>query len=407
MTFFYPKQALAIGLFVALLQPVFAQPIPKTMRRLPDTGQTAGFTNTYGEDADYTGNPPFFQMNGNGTVTDTVTGLMWQQADGGEMTFENAGAYCDGLSLAGYTDWRLPTAQEAFSILNHGKSNPALDLTVFADTGAEYWWTSESQAGNTAKIWVTNAGGGIGNHPKTETISAGGTKKFHVRAVRDVQPPPTVPAQFATTFNTAVDTLTGLEWQRFLVTTIQDSMTWEQALVFAENFVLGGKTDWRLPNIKELQSLNDETRSQPSLNTDIFPGIGSKKFWSSTSLPNQPDQAWFLDARFGVVSHELKTTRNYLLCVRGGNHATTTAVPDRAGAGALQVFPNPFSSKIQVFVNGVQSQPTWMFHLYDQLGTLVFSGTDIEQQDFSALPGGMYFLKISAGGTTTVRLLKM
>ena len=96
-----------------------AQPVLKTMMRLPDTGQTTSYTTTFGEDADYNFNTPVFILSGNGTVTDTITSLMWQQTDGGEMTIENAIIYCNTLTLGGYTDWRLPNCHELFSILNH------------------------------------------------------------------------------------------------------------------------------------------------------------------------------------------------------------------------------------------------------------------------------------------------
>lgn len=392
------------AIIFALLLPLLAQAqIPKTMRRLPDTGQTQSFTNTPGEDSDWLLNPPFFALHGNGTVTDTVTGLMWQQADGGEMTFDAAQNYVANLVLGGHSDWRLPTAQEAFSILNHGKQNPPLDPAVFPNSGAEYWWSGETQVGAPTRVWVTNAGGGIGNHPKTETISAGGTKKFHVRAVRDVAVPSPVAAQFSTTTNTAFDSLTGLEWQRFVVPTIQDSMTWENALVFAENFVLAGKSDWRLPNIKELQSINDETRSQPSVNTAVFPGLGSKKFWASTSLPNQSTQAWFMDTRFGVISHELKTAKNSLLLVRGGGGNTVPTGQPSLDAVALNAYPNPFSNRI--FVNNAPINA--VFSLTNAIGQVVFYGKNVEQEDFSALPTGAYFLRVSDLKPTVFKFLKM
>lgn len=391
--------AFILALFWSLL--AHAQTL-KTMRRLPDTGQTQSFTNTPGEDSDWLLNPPFFALHGNGTVTDTVTGLMWQQADGGEMSFEAAQAYVGNLVLGGHSDWRLPTAQEAFSILNHGKQNPPLDPAVFPNSGAEYWWSGETQVGIATRVWVTNAGGGIGNHPKTETISAGGTKKFHVRAVRDVVQPSRVAAQFSTTTNTAYDSLTGLEWQRFVVPSIQDSMTWENALVFADNFVLAGKSDWRLPNIKELQSINDETRSQPSVNTTVFPSLGSKKFWASTSLLNQSTQAWFMDTRFGVISHELKTTRNSLLLVRGGGGSTVpTEQPSRETVN-ISVYPNPFSDRI--LVHNAPSNAT--FELTNALGQVVFYGKNVDQADFSELPRGAYVLRVWGLTSTAFRLLK-
>jgi hypothetical protein len=69
------------------------------VRRLPDTGQTVDYTVTIGEDSDYGFNTPAFTINGDGTVTDNITGLMWQQSDGGEKTFESAILYCDSLTL--------------------------------------------------------------------------------------------------------------------------------------------------------------------------------------------------------------------------------------------------------------------------------------------------------------------
>ena len=78
------------------------EPSAYTMAALPDTGQTGDYTATFGEDSDYTRNPPSYTDNGDGTVTDNVTGLMWQQADGGEMTWENAVAYADSLTLGGH-----------------------------------------------------------------------------------------------------------------------------------------------------------------------------------------------------------------------------------------------------------------------------------------------------------------
>jgi hypothetical protein len=72
--------------------------VSPTLAKLPDTGQVTDYTPTFGEDSDYTINPPAYTVNGNGTVTDQVTGLMWQQTDGGEMTWSSAVTYCQNLS---------------------------------------------------------------------------------------------------------------------------------------------------------------------------------------------------------------------------------------------------------------------------------------------------------------------
>jgi len=281
---------------------------------LPDTGETTSYTTTFGEDNDYSINIPSFTNNGNGTITDNITGLMWQQTDGGEMTIENAVTYCNNLTLGGYSDWRLPTPIEAYSILNHQNVNPAINTTYFTLTAAEYWWTSTFQVGDATKVWCTNAGGGIGNHPKSETISAGGTKKFHVRAVRTVITPKII-TRFTDNGNgTITDNLTQLIWQKVPNTT---ALTWEQALNYAENLSLAGATDWRLPNIKELQSLNDETLINPSINTNYFTGIGVKNYWSSTTLPNQTTKAWYWNTQFGITTYDTKTNTDYVICVKG------------------------------------------------------------------------------------------
>jgi formylglycine-generating enzyme required for sulfatase activity len=284
--------------------------------KLADTGQTSGYTSSQGEDADFVINPLSFTDNGDGTITDNNTGLMWQKTDGGEMIFENAPAYCKNLTLGGYNDWRLPTNHELFSINKYDVINPALNTTYFTKTAAEYWWTSEVRSDDQTKVWVVNAGGGTGAHPKSETVSAGGSKKIHVRAVRN---------PITTTFTvdhfkdngdgTIKDNYTGLIWQK-----IQSSntMTWEEALAYASGLSLAGKADWRLPNLKELQSLNDEKLSKPSFPKTYFPNIQSGNYWSSTTLIQTTTKSWDINTDYGIVSYNDKTVKEYVIVVRGG-----------------------------------------------------------------------------------------
>jgi hypothetical protein len=57
--------------------------------------------------------------NGNGTVTDTGSGLMWQKATApGTYTWQAALSYCENLSLAGHSDWRLPNRNELESLVD-------------------------------------------------------------------------------------------------------------------------------------------------------------------------------------------------------------------------------------------------------------------------------------------------
>ena len=394
------KKAITVLCIISFSLVLNAQSVKKTMTRLPDTGLKDGYTATFGEDNDYSINTPYYINNKNGTVTDTITGLMWQQNDGGEMTIENARVYCDTLTLAGYTNWRLPTAHEAFSILNQQYTNPAMDAGVFTNTKAEYWWTSTIQANDVTKIWVTNAGGGIGNHPKSETISAGGTKYFHVKAVRDRKTPLTIPNQFTDKGNgTIYDNLTGLSWQKNIS---NDTLNWEEALKYADTFAIGGFTDWRLPNIKELQSVNDESLVNPSVNTAYFPNIGKKYYWSSTTLPNQTNKAWYLDTHFGITTYQLKIRKLNVILVRSNTSSTSSIKNYLAPVIGQYIYPNPFNNHIYRSSALVSIQ----CELINCIGQSIYIGTEIESQDFSKLKPGIYLLKVNGQVHKVFKLLK-
>ena len=389
---------ISISFLITLIS--LGQSAVKSMLRLPDTGETTSYTTTFGEDADYTINPPFFINNGDGTITDTVTGLMWQKKDGGEMTIENATIYCDTLTLGGYSDWRLPTAKEAFSINNLQYVNPALDTNVFTKNDAQYWWTSNRQANDSSYVWVTNAGGGIGNHPKSETVSAGGTKIFDVRAVRDRATPPIIPNHFTDNVDgTVTDNLTTLIWQK---TPYVDTLTWEDALKYADTLSLTGKNDWRLPNIKELESINDESVINPSVNTTYFNSMGVNKFWSSTSLPNQTTKAWYLYTLYGITTYDFKTLRHYVMCCRG-NQSITSVINKNAINELINIYPNPAANSINIS-SPLKSQ----IEIIDGGGRLIKSIiTDNANTTIgiSNLGKGIYVVKITTGKGVAVKKL--
>jgi hypothetical protein len=120
-----------------------------------------------------------FADNGNGTVTDTSTGLMWQQAaSSSALKWEEALAYAEGLPLAGYDDWRVPTAKELQSIWDYSKWSPAIDKTFFPGTlTSNHYWSSTTYAYGTSIAWrVTSTLGTLGPEYKSSTS--------YVRAVR-------------------------------------------------------------------------------------------------------------------------------------------------------------------------------------------------------------------------------
>ena len=176
--------------------------------------------------------------------------------------------------------------------------------------------------------------------------------------------------------------------------------TWENALIYAEGLNLATASDWRLPSIKELQSLNDETVSNPSINTTFFPAIGVHNYWSSTSLPNQTTKAWYWSTIFGVTTYDSKTNTNFVICVHG--IPEVLAINEVDFKSKIKVSPNPFSSNITI-ENAIGNET---FILYNQLGQQVFSGKNIEQKDFSNLEKGIYFLEVKDTETKTYKLSK-
>lgn len=92
--------------------------------------------------------------NGDGTVTDNVTGLMWQQAvPATTYDWADAVAYCPTLTLAGHSDWRLPSMIELVSIVDYGQYKPSIDPTYFPSTPSEPFWSSSPFAGSSGYAW--------------------------------------------------------------------------------------------------------------------------------------------------------------------------------------------------------------------------------------------------------------
>ena len=95
-----------------------------------------------------------FINKGNGTVTDTKTGLMWAARDNGrDIKWADAKSYCENYSGGGYTDWRMPTKEELAGLYDAGKARPLACeksykihvATVLIDVTCFYLWSSEAQ----------------------------------------------------------------------------------------------------------------------------------------------------------------------------------------------------------------------------------------------------------------------
>jgi hypothetical protein len=115
-----------------------------------------------------------YQDNGDGTITDLNTGLMWEKkavAGGGTCLvalhdvdancswFDATGAWISAVNAEGYaghSDWRVPNVKELMSIVDYGLSGPAIDYPMFDPTGTDNYWSSTSSAPNLSRAWAVN-----------------------------------------------------------------------------------------------------------------------------------------------------------------------------------------------------------------------------------------------------------
>lgn len=120
-----------------------------------------------------------FVHNGDGTITDRTTGLTWSGlASLAPMTWQEALAWCEHLSLFGYTDWRLPDVKELASLLKDDAEDPAIDTAFFTDAELTYYWSSTTSSFYPDEAWtVSFSHGGIAHARKGDI--------YHVRPVRD------------------------------------------------------------------------------------------------------------------------------------------------------------------------------------------------------------------------------
>jgi hypothetical protein len=128
-------------------------------------------------------------VSGHRLVRDTLTGLEWQgclaelsgvdctQGSAGSYSWKQALAYCEGLSYAGHTDWRLPSRTELHSSLDLRRYGPSIDSTAFPATLGTYTWSSTSNANVLSNAWYVYFGNGyVSNADKS-----GG---YRIRCVR-------------------------------------------------------------------------------------------------------------------------------------------------------------------------------------------------------------------------------
>ncbi|NGZ07104.1 MAG: DUF1566 domain-containing protein [Magnetococcales bacterium] len=138
---------------------------------VPQTGQTTSHAS--GDDGDLKKGIVFpairFVDLGDGTITDQLTGLTWMKNANcwGSQNWANALAKvaglntgiesCSGYTTGTHTDWRLPNRKELRSLIDYGRTEPALPVShPFLGVNSYTFWSSTTSAVNTDSAWYVN-----------------------------------------------------------------------------------------------------------------------------------------------------------------------------------------------------------------------------------------------------------
>jgi len=275
------------------------------------------------------GLPIGFISNGDGTLKEISTGLIWQRCSAGQtndyncsgtataLNWSSAWSYCSSLTLAGKT-WRLPDFLElATLVMFESPFTLYLNTFTFPGTANGAYWTSTTPLWSQT-AWKIHFGVGsfsydLKNNPHYVRCVSGSAKQYFNNFADNGD-------------GTIQDKVTGLIWQKCSYGQIDDSIcssgalaiTWNTALNYCNSLTLAGKT-WRLPNLHELMSLvNLLSISSPRLNTTVFPNTTAYDYWSSTTKATSPSKAWYINFGNGTSFYKEKTHYSYVRCVSGG-----------------------------------------------------------------------------------------
>ncbi len=254
-------------------------------------------------------------------VEDSLTSLIWQRVLPADYspacenittcTWDEAQSYCDELDYGGSTEWRLPNYYELSSIVDYGAGNPAIEPEAFPNTLPEAHWTRSSFSDLDA--WEVMF---LGGNVSVQNKSIG----RRARCVRGAIYSPFQGVRYSTFGDVGqevvLDQATGLEWAKENGIDIN----WMAALRHCEELDYGGNTDWRLPSIKELQSLVEIEMTSPAWS---FPDTPLESYyWSSTTYGAGAGGTMALEIYFAYGSllfdDKTSTSPRAARCVRGG-----------------------------------------------------------------------------------------
>ncbi len=267
--------------------------------------------NPPGDDAP---NPARYELSGSGALaTDQTTGLSWQRVadqgpgEGGGFVSADAGTHCEALALEGHDDFRLPTRIELVSLVNYTKMDAALDPDVFPGEPSEAYWSASVVPGDAEQRFHVNFF--FGYTSSNLTVYA-----QWVRCVRtDHAPPASAREPLVIDADTVSDPATGLVWQRAADAT---PVTFDEAARRCAALSLAGSSGFRVPTMKELQTLVSERPAGALLIDEVaFPDVADEVVWSSSKLAGDVASAWLVRFSDGYSLYATLDTLGLVRCV--------------------------------------------------------------------------------------------
>jgi hypothetical protein len=247
--------------------------------------------------------------NGDQTVTDKMTGLIWQKGDVFDVSLDQAKQAPGELSLGGYHDWRMPTMLELLSIVDTSLNNPAFN-DILGLTESEYFWSSESTPGVTDKAWVLNAGGGTGEKYINESHAAGGDKIYSLKCVR-AQMEVVTPRFVDNGDGTVSDYLLKLVWLK----NTASGLSLSEANSYINEWNEEDPLAWRLPTMPELAMLCNRSLSSSVVDQKYFSSLSLDKYWTSSTL-SSGDRQWYVDLSNGMTTYDAPEIKHAVIMVR-------------------------------------------------------------------------------------------
>lgn len=249
-------------------------------------------------------------------VKDHLTGLIWKKnanlADF-PLTWKEARQFAEQLNgtstNAEWKRWRLPTRRELFSLVSHQYINPSLPQNhPFKEVFNGYYWTKTTCSRLPDQAWYVHLGGGR----VYRGMKHGSYMVWPVCGKFQNSPR----SQDRITCNGSIyfDRLT-TRWWHIDSNLLKTSFSWDAALRTIDQLNeagLNGHNDWRLPNIRELESLVDDSRHSPALVKDASLGAAPiAGLWSSTTSTYEPRYAWVLYIKDGAVGVGFKARADF------------------------------------------------------------------------------------------------